>query len=264
MRGRRAGKNPKNLLALRRVTGILLGCRGVLRKPRFKGEGRTFMLSTVAADVDFIEKLRLRRWARAALCPTGPQRERTWHLSCSTKCTKKITSWQRRKPSLLAPDQTFLIGHNTKPPVLSTGVCAFPGNCWRTAGASGYTRGNVASLPPARPAWPVLSAPFGCRLGITSGNGGFAACFLLATMLNRHGPAHAEPTRVRMMNDLQFDVVGYGRYRLRLADRLRRWRDRGWPGLPWTVSSASFWLYPSGGARLVGGRVLRPAIRGTS
>ena len=36
------------------------------------------MLSTVAADVDFIEELRLRRWARQHFVPR-PQRERTWH-----------------------------------------------------------------------------------------------------------------------------------------------------------------------------------------
>jgi len=36
------------------------------------------MLSTVAADVDFIEELRLRRWARQHYVPR-PQRERAWH-----------------------------------------------------------------------------------------------------------------------------------------------------------------------------------------
>jgi hypothetical protein len=36
------------------------------------------MLSSVAADVDFIEELRLRRWAREHYVPLS-QRERSWH-----------------------------------------------------------------------------------------------------------------------------------------------------------------------------------------
>ncbi len=36
------------------------------------------MLSSVAAEVDFIEELRLRRWARENYVPRG-QRELSWH-----------------------------------------------------------------------------------------------------------------------------------------------------------------------------------------
>ena len=36
------------------------------------------MLSSVAAEVDFIEELRLRRWAREHYVPCG-QRELSWH-----------------------------------------------------------------------------------------------------------------------------------------------------------------------------------------
>ena len=36
------------------------------------------MLSSVAVVVDFIEELRLRRWARQHFVPR-PQREREWH-----------------------------------------------------------------------------------------------------------------------------------------------------------------------------------------
>jgi hypothetical protein len=36
------------------------------------------MLSSVAAEVDFIEELRLRRWARENYVPSG-QRELSWH-----------------------------------------------------------------------------------------------------------------------------------------------------------------------------------------
>ncbi len=36
------------------------------------------MLSSVAAEVDFIEELRLRRWARENYVPCG-QRELSWH-----------------------------------------------------------------------------------------------------------------------------------------------------------------------------------------
>ena len=36
------------------------------------------MLSSVAAEVDFIEELRLRRWAREHYVPR-PQREMSWH-----------------------------------------------------------------------------------------------------------------------------------------------------------------------------------------
>src|SRR5260370_37700362 len=50
----------------------------VLPETRFLGEGRTFMLSTLAADVDFIEELRLRRWARQHYVPR-PQREPAGH-----------------------------------------------------------------------------------------------------------------------------------------------------------------------------------------
>jgi hypothetical protein len=36
------------------------------------------MLSSVAAEVDFIEELRLRRWARENYVPRG-QRQLSWH-----------------------------------------------------------------------------------------------------------------------------------------------------------------------------------------
>ena len=36
------------------------------------------MLSSVGAELDFIEELRLRRWARENYVPSG-QRERSWH-----------------------------------------------------------------------------------------------------------------------------------------------------------------------------------------
>lgn len=36
------------------------------------------MLSSVGAELDFIEELRLRRWAREHYVPSG-QRERSWH-----------------------------------------------------------------------------------------------------------------------------------------------------------------------------------------
>lgn len=36
------------------------------------------MLSSVGAELDFIEELRLRRWAREHYVPRG-QRERSWH-----------------------------------------------------------------------------------------------------------------------------------------------------------------------------------------
>jgi hypothetical protein len=60
----------------------------VFAKTRFKGEGRTFMLSTLAADVDFIEELRLRRWARQHYVPR-PQRERAWHPVILDKMQRK-------------------------------------------------------------------------------------------------------------------------------------------------------------------------------
>src|SRR5947209_10553191 len=47
--------------------------------PGFRGQrGPSVMTSSVAADVDFIEELRLRRWARENYVPAS-QRQLSWH-----------------------------------------------------------------------------------------------------------------------------------------------------------------------------------------
>ena len=46
------------------------------------------MLSSVAAEVDFIEELRLRRWARENYVPRN-QRELSWHPVILDEMTRK-------------------------------------------------------------------------------------------------------------------------------------------------------------------------------
>jgi hypothetical protein len=46
------------------------------------------MLSSVAAEVDFIEELRLRRWAREHYVPRH-QREMSWHPVIHDEMTRK-------------------------------------------------------------------------------------------------------------------------------------------------------------------------------
>jgi hypothetical protein len=46
------------------------------------------MISGVMAEVDFIEELRLRRWARENHVP-AEQRERSWHPIVHEEMTKK-------------------------------------------------------------------------------------------------------------------------------------------------------------------------------
>jgi hypothetical protein len=46
------------------------------------------MVSSVAAEVDFIEELRLRRWAREHYVPL-PERERSWHPVILDEMTRK-------------------------------------------------------------------------------------------------------------------------------------------------------------------------------
>jgi hypothetical protein len=41
--------------------------------------GKSFMLSSVAAEVDFIEELRLRRWARENYVPQQERELSSWH-----------------------------------------------------------------------------------------------------------------------------------------------------------------------------------------
>jgi hypothetical protein len=46
------------------------------------------MLSSVAAELDFIEELRLRRWARQNYVPR-PERESSWHPIILDEMTRK-------------------------------------------------------------------------------------------------------------------------------------------------------------------------------
>jgi hypothetical protein len=46
------------------------------------------MLSSGAAEVDFIEELRLRRWARENYVPSG-RRDRSWHPVILDEMTRK-------------------------------------------------------------------------------------------------------------------------------------------------------------------------------
>jgi hypothetical protein len=46
------------------------------------------MVSTVLSDVDFIEELQMRRWAREHYVPRG-QRENTWHPIVHEEMEKK-------------------------------------------------------------------------------------------------------------------------------------------------------------------------------
>jgi hypothetical protein len=46
------------------------------------------MTSSVLADVDLIEELRLRRWARENYVP-GSQRQKTWHPIIHEEMSKK-------------------------------------------------------------------------------------------------------------------------------------------------------------------------------
>ena len=46
------------------------------------------MLSSVSSEVDFIEELRLRRWARENYVPPS-RRERTWHPVIHDEMTRK-------------------------------------------------------------------------------------------------------------------------------------------------------------------------------
>ncbi len=46
------------------------------------------MLSSVAAEVDFIEELRLRRWAREHYVPL-PERQHSWHPVILDEMTRK-------------------------------------------------------------------------------------------------------------------------------------------------------------------------------
>jgi hypothetical protein len=55
------------------------------------------MLSSVAAEVDFIEELRLRRWARENYVPRN-QRELSWHPVILDEMDRKDTEMSAVEP----------------------------------------------------------------------------------------------------------------------------------------------------------------------
>ena len=63
------------------------------------------MMSSVVADLDFIEELRLRRWARENYVPQG-QRQTTWHSVVHQEMEKKDR--EETKPSAVTVYATSL------------------------------------------------------------------------------------------------------------------------------------------------------------
>ena len=63
------------------------------------------MMSSVVADLDFIEELRLRRWARENYVPKG-QRQSTWHPVVHQEMEKK--DYEEVKPSAVTVYATSL------------------------------------------------------------------------------------------------------------------------------------------------------------
>ena len=63
------------------------------------------MISSVVADLDFIEELRLRRWARENYVPQG-QRQTTWHPVVHQEMEKK--DHEENKPSAVTVYATSL------------------------------------------------------------------------------------------------------------------------------------------------------------
>jgi hypothetical protein len=62
-------------------------------------------MSSVAVDLDFIEELRLRRWARENYVPRG-QRQTTWHPVVHQEMEKK--DLEEDKPSAVTVYATSL------------------------------------------------------------------------------------------------------------------------------------------------------------
>ncbi len=56
------------------------------------------MLSSVAAELDFIEELRLRRWARENYVAQS-QRQITWHPVILDEMTRKDEELQKSEPA---------------------------------------------------------------------------------------------------------------------------------------------------------------------
>ena len=63
------------------------------------------MMSSVVADLDFIEELRLRRWARENYVPQG-QRQTTWHPVVHQEMEKK--DHEETRPSAVTVYATSL------------------------------------------------------------------------------------------------------------------------------------------------------------
>lgn len=58
------------------------------------------MLSSVAAELDFIEELRLRRWARENYVPRS-QRQIAWHPVIQEEMTRKDEELQNAEPAYI-------------------------------------------------------------------------------------------------------------------------------------------------------------------
>jgi hypothetical protein len=64
------------------------------------------MTSSVMAELDFIEELRLRRWARENYVPRG-RREDTWHPVVHEEMDKKdLETGPREKPPIYASSRS--------------------------------------------------------------------------------------------------------------------------------------------------------------
>jgi hypothetical protein len=59
--------------------------------------GRMVMMSTVLGDLDFIEELRMRRWARENYVPDG-KREASWHPIILDEMDKKDLELSNAEP----------------------------------------------------------------------------------------------------------------------------------------------------------------------
>jgi len=57
------------------------------------------MLSSVAAEVDFIEELRLRRWARENYVPRSQREQLAWHPVILDEMSRKDQDLQRTEPA---------------------------------------------------------------------------------------------------------------------------------------------------------------------
>jgi hypothetical protein len=68
----------KKILARGRFADILFKHQGMCGNSFLAVRGQTVMLSSVVSEVDFIEELRLRRWAREHFVPRN-EREMSWH-----------------------------------------------------------------------------------------------------------------------------------------------------------------------------------------